>query len=119
MKTIAILLLATSIGYSAYAHADNCKVTTITQEHNGKVQSESNTVCKEGAPVHVKIKKGDIILENEVAKVPSVPQYFKHNNTKCRMFEDRYIVLSSVMVDHGVICQSDNDSTNWVVLDRW
>jgi hypothetical protein len=118
MKIVVLLFLIAGLGHCASSRADDCKVTVITQENNGKIEQGSNTVCTEGKPNHNKIRKGDIILENEVSKVPDMP-YFKHNNSKCRMFEDRYISGDTVMVDHGVICQADNNGTNWLVLDRW
>ena len=118
MKILITLFLIAGIGYCSATKAGDCKVTTITQENNGKVRSESSTVCKEGVPGHTKIRKGNIILENEVGKVPNLP-YFRHKNSKCRMFEDRYISGTDIMVSHGVICEADNEGLNWLVVDRW
>ena len=47
---------------SAQASAANCKVTTVQIENEGKFQTETATVCKEGAEVG-KIKIGDSIAE--------------------------------------------------------
>jgi hypothetical protein len=119
MKTFLILFLVAGLGHCSQSRAQECKVTTVTQESNGRVQSESTTLCKEGEPVPTKVVKGQVILEHDVNKVSSSPNYFKYKNSKCRMFENRYIENSIIRVDHGVICQADNDGVYWMVLDRW
>jgi hypothetical protein len=116
MKKFIYLLLLVSFG----AIADECKVTTITIERNGKVESETATVCKEGQLGDTKIRIGDTILENEVGTVPEVsPKYFKYQNTQCRLFRESLAVKGVLRVNHGVICRTDANATNWLVVDKW
>ena len=84
----------------------------------GTFQSEAVISCKEGDTLPPKIKKGDIILENEVAKY-KVKKYFTYKGSQCRMFQEHYTVDRELKEYHGVICQSNNSDTNWVVVDKW
>jgi hypothetical protein len=109
----ALLLLASN------AHADNCKTTTVVVENDGKVDTETATVCKEGTQVQPNIKIGDVILENEVSQNPKVKDYFRYKNSRCRMFIEHSARNKELYVNHGVICQLDGSETNWLVVDKW
>lgn len=85
----------------------------------GKFKSEAVTVCKDGDLSPQKVRTGDIILENEVGVIKEIPQYFRYNNAKCRMFEVRFTENRIARNEHGVICQADNSKTNWLVVDKW
>jgi hypothetical protein len=115
MKKFLILLMF----LSANAYAENCKVVTVTTENNGKVDKQTSIVCKEGITVQPKIRIGDVILENEVAKNPKVDMYFSHNNSQCRMFIEHTAQNKEMKIYHGVICQLDGSDTNWLVVDKW
>jgi hypothetical protein len=84
----------------------------------GTFQTESVVSCKEGDILPPKIKKGDTILENEVAKF-KVKKYFTYKGARCRMFQEHYSVDRELREYHGVICQIDNSDTNWLVVDKW
>jgi hypothetical protein len=112
-----ILLIMLFLSFNALA--DNCKVVTVTTENNGKVENQTSTVCKEGVTVEPKIKIGDVILENEVAKNPQVSNYFKYRNSQCRMFIEHTAYNKQMRIYHGVICQLDGSDTNWLVVDKW
>jgi hypothetical protein len=84
----------------------------------GKFRTESVTVCAEGSGKPKKVSIGDSILENEVGR-SKVDKYFKHKGTKCRMFEERYAQDRHLRVYYGVICQTDDSGTNWIVVDKW
>lgn len=113
MKKLFIsLLLVTSNTW-----ATECKTTTVSIERNGKIESESATVCKEGSPIERKIYVGDIILENEVGK-SKVSEYFIYRNTKCRMFTEHTAKNKELRIYHGVICQINNKE-DWLVIDKW
>lgn len=114
MKKFVYLLLLVSLT----ALADECKVTTVTIERNGKVESETATVCKEGQPIDTKIRIGDTILESEVGR-SKMDKYFTYRNSRCRMFTEHMAKDKLLRVYHGVICQIDNSETNWIVIDKW
>ena len=90
----------------------------LLQTLGGNFQAESVTVCTDGQKLNRKIKIGDSILENEVGRVSEVnAKYFKHKNSKCRLFRERYNDRGQLQVYHGVICQTDDE--NWTVVDKW
>jgi hypothetical protein len=84
----------------------------------GKYRTEVVTTCKEGQELVDKpVRIGEIVLENELLRAERQSGYFKHNNSKCRLFRERYVQKQQLRVTHGVICQiNDND---WVVVDKW
>jgi hypothetical protein len=84
----------------------------------GTFQSEAVISCKEGSALPPKIKKGDIILENEVAKY-KVKKYFTYKGSQCRMFQEHYTIDRELREYRGVICQVDGSDTNWLVVDKW
>jgi hypothetical protein len=110
---IVLLFLATNV------YAANCKVTTVVVENDGKVDSETATVCKDGSRVQPTIKIGDVILESEVSQNPKVSDYFNYKNNRCRMFVEHTAKNKQMNVNHGVICQLDGSDTNWLVVDKW
>lgn len=112
-KFLFILMFASQL-----ACADNCKVTTVTTENDGKVESQSATVCKENEHVQTQVKVGDMILEDEVGK-SKVTKYFNYNNARCRMFQENLPINKELHVYYGVICQTDNTGANWIVVDKW
>lgn len=116
MKLILTLLLVLSLPVWA---EQECKVTTVTIDRDGQLQSDSVTVCKNGDGIDTKIKISDIILESEVDTNPKVNQYFTYRNTRCRLFQERAVKDKKLRVYNGVICQIDRDATNWLVVDKW
>jgi hypothetical protein len=84
----------------------------------GTFQSEAIVSCKEGSNPPPPIKKGDTILENEVAKF-KFKKYFTYKGATCRMFQEHYSVDRELREYHGVICQIGNSDTNWLVVDKW
>lgn len=116
IKYLSILLLVST---SAFA---DCRQTSASIEREGIVANETLTVCKEGIGEFPKIKKGDVILENEVnksrVKVGS-DGYFMHRNSRCRLFMENQTFNGKLRVYNGVICQVDNSDTNWLVVDKW
>jgi hypothetical protein len=115
MKKLLISLLFVSTG----ALASNCKVTTVVVENDGKVDSQTATICKEGNRVQPKTQIGDVVLESELSQNPKVKEYFKYKNSRCRMFIEHGVRNKEVAVYHGVMCQADDSETNWVVVDKW
>jgi hypothetical protein len=111
-----LLILAFFI--SQLAFAGDCKVTTVTIERNGQVEAETRTVCKEGETPNTKLKIGDIISENEVA-TSRIGNYFIYRKHRCRIFEDQGLFRKQVRDYYGVICQTEKDSLNWIVVDKW
>lgn len=86
----------------------------------GKYKTEMINVCKDGInPEFKPIKIGQLILENEVATVSGIEQYFKHGKSKCRMFKEQYPVNNQIVINHGVICQTGNHKEDWLVVDKW
>lgn len=84
----------------------------------GKYRVESITTCKEGGTVDLKpVKIGEVVLETELGVVERASNYFRHNNSKCRLFRERYGKDGKLRVAHGVICQMDNQG--WIVVDKW
>ncbi|CAB4126032.1 hypothetical protein UFOVP181_206 [uncultured Caudovirales phage] len=89
----------------------------LLTEIGGTFESESVTVCKEGANLKFRpLKIGDEILEGEAPVIQGKP-YFKYRNTQCRLFRERYNQNGNLRVNHGVICQTDNSL--WTVVDKW
>jgi hypothetical protein len=84
----------------------------------GKFKTEAITVCQEGSTPAQKIKIGDTILENEVGQHKD-PKYFKYKEARCRMFTEHYNEQGRLVKYEGVICQINNSSTNWLVVDKW
>ena len=83
----------------------------------GTFETDAITVCKEGKNIKWRpLKVGDEVLENEAARVPEKPNYFKYNNAVCRLFREKYN-NGQLRVNHGVICQTDNKL--WTVVDKW
>jgi hypothetical protein len=97
---------------------DNCKITTVTIERNGHVETETATICKEGADVNDTVKVGDIILENEVGHAV-MKKYFTYRNARCRMFTEHHVVNKQLHDHYGVICQTEKNSPQWIVVDKW
>lgn len=97
---------------------DNCKITTVTIERNGQVETETATICKEGQDVNDTVKVGDIILENEVGR-SRVAKYFTFRNARCRMFTEHHVVNKQLHDHYGVICQTEKNSPQWIVVDKW
>ena len=114
MKNLLILLCF----LSQLAFASDCKVTTVTIEKDGQVETETRTICKEGTIPDTKLKIGDTILESEVGVSP-VSNYFTYRRQRCRMFEEQGIVQKQIKIYHGVICQNPKDNSNWLVVDKW
>ena len=84
----------------------------------GKFQTEAITICGDGNSFTGKIKTGDVILENEVGR-SKVDLYFNYNNARCRLFTERLSQNRRLVVNHGVICQTDQVGANWIVVDKW
>jgi len=117
MKYFTILVLVAGLGYCSASHADECKTTKVTIERNGKVESETATICKEGDPIDTKVHVGDTILESEVSKT-NLDKYFTYHNTKCRIFSEHTVLNKELRDYYGVICQINNGD-NWIVVDKW
>lgn len=82
----------------------------------GRYKTEVVTTCgKEMADKPVRV--GDIVFENELLSVERQQGYFKHNNSKCRLFRERYVQKGTLRVVHGVICQVNQN--DWIVVDKW
>ena len=90
----------------------------LLAEMGGRFRTESITVCSEGDPIQSKVKIGDTVLEYELAH-SLVDLYFRHNNTRCRLFMERLAENGQLVVNHGVICQIDSAGANWIVVDKW
>lgn len=115
MKYLFILLMFAS----NLVLADDCVVRSATRiDDKAQISAESVTICSEGQSVNNHVRIGDTILENEVGK-SKVTKYFSHQNSRCRMFTERYVVERVLRVYHGVICQTDDKGLNWIVVDKW
>jgi hypothetical protein len=85
----------------------------------GNFQTEAITVCKDGQIPNRKIRKGDIIMENEVG-TSKIDGYYPYKTFKsCRNFTEQYYESKQLKVYYGVICKVDNVGDNWVVMDKW
>ena len=84
----------------------------------GRFRTEAVTVCSEGDHIQSKVRVGDTVLENELAR-SLVDLYFRHNNTICRLFRERLAEKGQLVVNHGVICQIDATRADWMVVDKW
>jgi hypothetical protein len=84
----------------------------------GNFRADSVTVCQTNKPIERRIRIGDTILESEVG-TSSVTKSFKHKGALCRMFTERLSVDGKLKVYNGVICQVDNSTTDWLVVDKW
>lgn len=84
----------------------------------GNFRADAVTVCQSRSNVQRRIRIGDTILESEVG-TSSVTKSFKHNGAQCRMFTERLAVDGRLKVYNGVICQVDNSTTDWLVVDKW
>ncbi len=84
----------------------------------GKYRTEVITTSKEGEQLSDRpVKIGEVVMENELLRVERQTGYFKHNNNRCRLFRERYVQNSKLRVNHGVVCQiNDND---WIIVDKW
>ncbi len=84
----------------------------------GKYRTEVVTTCKEGENlVDRPVRIGEVVMENELLRVERQTGYFKHKNSTCRLFKERYVQNNKLRVNHGVICQiNEND---WTVVDKW
>lgn len=76
------------------------------------INSCSNTNLGKFVPVKI----GQVILENDVLPVPGIDRFWKYGKTTCRLFQEKYAKTNRVIVNHGVICETDN---GWVVVDKW
>ncbi len=84
----------------------------------GTFKTEATTVCGDGANKIQKIRKGDVVLESEVGP-SAISKYFKHNNSRCRLFSNHIERNRNLAVYYGVICQLDTNGPNWIVVDIW
>lgn len=84
----------------------------------GNFRADSVTVCQTNKPIERRIRIGDTILESEVG-TSAVTKLFKHKGAQCRMFTERLAVNGKLKVYNGVICQVDNSTTDWLVVDKW
>jgi hypothetical protein len=83
-----------------------------------KFTAESITVCSDGKLIDKKISIGDLVLEREIGASP-IKKEFTYLGTKCRMFQERKEDGHDVLIYNGVICQINNNPTNWLVVDKW
>ena len=84
----------------------------------GNFRADAVTVCQTNKPIERRIRIGDTILESEVG-TSVVTNMFKHKGAQCRMFTERLAVDGKLKVYNGVICQVDNSTTDWLVVDKW
>lgn len=92
--------------------------TNLLAGLGGKFKSESVTVCQDGNGTEPTHKIGDLILESEVGKVQN-SKYYTWHGTTCRRFVERQSIKGKLSVTNGVICQTDNHGTNWLIVDKW
>ena len=89
----------------------------LLSQMGGVFQTESITVCNEGKSVQFKpVKIGDLVMDNELGRVDR-GQNFKYHNSNCRLFREKYERDRQFRVNHGVMCQTDNQE--WIVVDKW
>lgn len=116
MKTLifAFLILASNLAVAA-----DCRIATVTIEKNGIASTETATTCKEGGEItQGPVKVGDVILEAEVP-MSKVTKYFNYQNARCRMYQETFPINKKVKIYHGVICETNANGVNWIVVDRW
>ena len=106
-----------SDGELCRAAIDNGRKNLLTSL-GGNFRADSVTVCQTNKPVERRIRIGDTILESEVG-ASAVTKSFKHKGAQCRMFTERLAVNGKLKVYNGVICQVDNSTTDWLVVDKW
>lgn len=100
-------------------YAVNDARTELLVSLGGTFDSESATTCKEGETDLVdNIKVGDTILETEVGR-NKMNKYFTFQDARCRLFTQKLAYKRELRVYHGVICEIENSSTNWIVVDKW
>jgi len=88
----------------------------------GKVTGESITVCGDAEVPTLKmnyrpVKIGDLVLENELPRVPEYPNMFIWNKSQCRLFRERYTMAGKFRVTQGTMCKTDQQQ--WAVVDKW
>lgn len=113
MKYFVILLLVCNTAW-----ADDCKTTTVVIDRNGVTESETAVVCKEGGDIKSTVKVGDVILESEVGR-SKIRKYFSFRNSRCRIFTEHHVANKQLHDHYGVICQTGEDSNQWIVVDKW
>jgi hypothetical protein len=83
----------------------------------GTFRTDTVTACIEGGAPQKKLKIGDAILEAEVGSSP-IKQYFMHDMSRCRMFQDRIDTVDKTVTYNGVICQIKH-TNYWRIVDKW
>lgn len=100
-------------------YAVNDARTELLVSLGGTFDAESATTCKEGDTDLVdNIKVGDTILETEVGR-NKMNKYFTFQDARCRLFTQKLAYKKELRIYHGVICEIENSSTNWIVVDKW
>lgn len=121
MKLKYLIFLALLPGQMALAECRSKMATTT--EGDTVVSTNSVVICADGPVVPEipkSIKIGDVVLENELAKVPEVKvQYFTYKHAKCRLFREVYMWNNKLRNAHGVICQTNSTDNVWQVVDKW
>lgn len=100
-------------------YAVNDARTELLVNLGGTFDAESATTCTDSETDLVdNVKVGDSILETEVGK-NKMSKYFTFQDARCRLFTQKLAINRSFKIYHGVICEVDNSSTNWIVVDKW
>lgn len=91
----------------------------LLQSLGGTFSTETVSSCTDGKTMlNREIKKGDLILENEVGR-SKMNEYFTYQGNRCRMFHEKYDQDRTLKQRYGVICQTRKSAADWEVIDKW
>jgi hypothetical protein len=83
----------------------------------GTFRTDAVTSCIEGGRLQKKLRIGDAVLEAEAGPSP-IKQYFLHELSRCRMFQEQVDTVDKMETYNGVICQIKH-TNYWRVVDKW
>jgi hypothetical protein len=108
----------------ACARAIDVSRANILQEVNPTtVRANTQMICTDFPDIRVRpVRIGEVIWESEtdIHTIPTERAYFDFKHTRCRMFAERDIKDSTLMVWQGVICRLNSTANSkWQVIDKY
>jgi hypothetical protein len=120
MKTKILILVSLFASQIAWAGCTSRIATAV--EGDEVVSTNTVVICSDGEQPKLRpnVKIGDRVFENELPKLSNQKnEYFTYYRSRCRLFREKYMLNEKFQLAYGVICQLDERSEFWQVVDKW
>jgi hypothetical protein len=99
--------------------AQRCQFESKKVVENGVAKSQAVEVCTEDSNLVIeKVRIGQVIREQSVAKHPVMQDYFVYKGQRCRWFLERGTHRGDSVNFQGIICETDKKMA-WTVVDKF